>query len=96
MSQSIDNMASFCKESNKFVGLENFLVLKKIIELELIENEVMEYVLSEDIEPRKESRTIKLKERVSKSIKNHCGINKRSSCSFVANLKTPKDMYDKL
>ena len=33
----------FCKESNKLVGVSNFLAWKKRTDLNLIENEVMDY-----------------------------------------------------
>jgi len=38
-------MAPFYKEINKLVGLANFLAWKKRIDLVLIENEGMEYLL---------------------------------------------------
>lgn len=47
-------MNSFCKESKKFVGSTNFLAWKKRINLVLIENEFMEYVLGKFAKPDKE------------------------------------------
>ena len=46
-------MGSFCKESNKVVGASNYLAWKKMIELILTKQEVMEYVIGKIIEPRK-------------------------------------------
>jgi len=45
---------SFCKESNKLVGLVNFLAWKKRTNLILIENEVVEHVKGSINKPPKE------------------------------------------
>ena len=44
-------MTSFCKEGNKLNGSTNFQAWKKRIDLILVENEVMEYVLHKVVEP---------------------------------------------
>ncbi len=54
MSQSSNQRTSFCKEGNKLDGSTNFQAWKKIIDLVLIENEVMDYVLGNITELEKE------------------------------------------
>ena len=44
----------FCKESNKLVGVSNFLAWKKRKDLNLIENEVMDYIKGSTTRPSKE------------------------------------------
>ena len=44
----------FCKESNKLVGVSNFLAWKKMTDLNLIENEVMDYIKGSTTRPSKE------------------------------------------
>ena len=45
---------SFCKESNKLVGTNNFLAWKKRTDLLLKENELLEYVKGNIVVPTKE------------------------------------------
>jgi len=45
---------SFCKETNKRVGASKFLAWKKMTNLNLIENEVMEHVKDSVTKPPKE------------------------------------------
>lgn len=47
-------MTSFCKEGNKLDGSSNFQAWKKIIDLVLLENEVMDLILGKVIEPVKD------------------------------------------
>ena len=44
----------FCKESNKLVGSSNFNAWKKRTDLNLIEDEVMDYIEGSTIQPSKE------------------------------------------
>ncbi len=53
MSESTGHMGSFCKESNKLMEASNYLAWKKIFELILIEQEVMEYITGELLNLRK-------------------------------------------
>lgn len=98
MSQPTDHMATFCKESNKLGGSTNFLAWKKMIDLALTKNEVMEYVLVEVVEPSKEKSQelekytkgeVRVQRIIVESIKNHL-------VPFVSDLKTSKAMYDRL
>ena len=52
MSESVK--MSFCKESNKLVAASNYLACKKRTDLNLIENEVMDYVKGSITKPLKE------------------------------------------
>ena len=45
---------TFCKESNKLVGSSNFNAWKKRTNLNLIEDEVMDYIKGSTIQPSKE------------------------------------------
>ena len=45
---------SFCKENNKLVGVSNFLAWKKRTNLNLSENEVMDYIKGSRTRPSKE------------------------------------------
>ena len=45
---------SFCKESNKLIGVSNFHAWNKRIDLNLIENEVMDYIKGSATRPSKE------------------------------------------
>jgi len=47
-------MTSFCKEGNKLDVSSNFQAWNKRIDLILVENEVMDYVLGKVKEPEKE------------------------------------------
>jgi len=49
---------SFCKENNKLVGASNYLAWKKMTDLNLIENEVMEHV--KDLSLNQERKMLKL------------------------------------
>lgn len=91
-------MGSFCKESNKIVEASNYLSWKKRIDLILSEQEVMEYVTGEVIEPEKDKTKelaryqkgeVRAQRIIVESIKD-------SLVPFVTNLKTSKAMYDKL
>ena len=52
MTQSVK--MPYCKESNKLVGSSNFSAWKKRIDLNLIEDEVMDYNEASTIQPPKE------------------------------------------
>ena len=54
MSSSESVKMTFCKESNKLSGIENFRAWKIRTNLNLIENEVMDYVKGSSVEPSKE------------------------------------------
>ena len=54
MSTSESVKMSFWKESNKLVGVSNYLAWKKMTDLNLIENEVMEHIKGYITKPRKE------------------------------------------
>ena len=45
---------TYCKESNKLVGSSNFSAWKKRIDLNLIEDEVMDYIKGSTTQPSKE------------------------------------------
>ena len=54
MSTSESVKMSFCKESNKLVGVSNYVAWKKRTNLNLIEIEVMEHVKGFIAKPREE------------------------------------------
>ena len=91
MSQSTNHMATFC---NKLVGSTNFLALKKRIDLTLIENEVMEYVLGEVVEPSKENtqELAKYKKGEVRAQRIIVELIKDHLVPFVDDLKTSKAM----
>ena len=89
---------SFCKESNKLVGASNYLALKKMTNLNLIENEVMEHVKGSITKPGKEyaqapakymKREVRAQRILIESIKDPL-------ISYVSKLETSKEIYDKL
>lgn len=89
---------SFCKESNKLVGVVNFLAWKKTIDLNLIENEVMDHIKGSKTQPPKEdsqshARYMKGEVRAHwiliESIKD-------SLIPYLSKLKTTKATDDKL
>ena len=49
---------TYCKESNKLVGSTNLSAWKKRTDLNLIENEVMDYIERSTIQPSKEDAPV--------------------------------------
>jgi len=96
--ESTSHMGSFCKEHNKLVGASNYLAWKKIIDLILTEQDVMQYVAGEIIEPSKDKaqELAKYKKGEVRAQRIIVESIKDSLVPFVANLKTSKAMYDKL
>jgi len=98
MTISDNNKMSFCKESNKLVGAANFLAWKKMTNLNLIENEVMDHIKGLINQPLKEdnrahARSMKGEVRAQmiliESIKD-------SLIPYLSKLETAKAIYDKL
>ena len=88
----------FCKESNKLVGSSNFSAWKKRTDLNLIEDEVMDYIEGSIVQPPKEDTSahakymkgeIKAQRILIESIKD-------SLIPYVSKLKTAKQIYEKL
>ena len=98
MTSSESIKMSFCKESNKLVGVSNFLAWKKMIDLNLIENEVMEHVKGSITKPPKEdsqalARYMKGEVRAQRILIESI---KDLLIPYVSKLKTSKEIYDKL
>lgn len=98
MSQSSNLMTSFCKEGNKLDGSSNFQAWNKIIDLVLIENEVIDYVLGKVTEPKKDKilqlakytkGEVRAQRFLVESVKDHL-------IPFVADLGIFEAIYDKL
>ena len=89
---------SFSKESNKLVGVSNFLAWKKRADLNLIENEVTNYIKGSKSKPSQEDAQahakymkgdIRAQRILIESIKN-------SLIPYVSKLESSKEIYDKL
>ena len=88
----------YCKESNKLVGSSNFSASKKRTDLNLIEDEVMDYIKGSTVQPPKEDAPtyakymkgeIRAQRILIESIKD-------SLIPYVSKLKTAKQIYEKL
>ena len=89
---------SFCIERNKMVGSSNFIAWKKRTDLNLIEDEVMDYIEGSTIQPPKEDTLahakymkgeIRAQRIIIKSIKD-------SLIPYVPKLNTVRKIYEKL
>lgn len=89
---------SSCKESNKLVGIVNFLAWKKRIDLLLKENEIMDYIKGNVIVlAREQTQAIakynkdetRAQRILIESIKDHL-------IAYVSELETSKEIYVKL
>jgi len=88
----------YCKESNKLVTSSNFGAWKKRTNLNLIEDEVMDYIEGSTVQPPKEDAPayakymkgeIRAQRILIESIKD-------SLIPYVSKLKTAKQIYEKL
>ena len=89
---------SFCKESNKLVGINNFLAWKNRINLLLKENELLEHVKGNIIGPVKEQTQPSAKYNKDETRAQRLLIEsiKDSLIPYVSKFETSKEIYDKL
>ena len=89
---------TYCKESNKLVGSSNFSAWKKRTDLNLIEDEVMDYIDGSVIQPPKEDAPAHAKYMKGKIRAQRILIKsiKDSLISYVSKLKSAKEIYEKL
>ena len=89
---------SFCKESTKLVGTNNFLAWKKRIDLLLKENELLEHVEGNITIPAKEQTQALAKYNKDETKAQRILIEsiKDSLIPYVSNFETSKEIYDKL
>ena len=89
---------SFCKESNKLVGTNNFLAWKNRTDLLLKENELLEHVKGNITIPAKEQTQALAKYNKDETRAQRILIEsiKDSLIPYVSKLETLKEIYDKL
>jgi len=89
---------SFCKESNKWVGTNNFLAWKKRIDLLLKENELLEHVKGNIIIVDNEQTHALSKYKKNEKRAHRILIEsiKDSLIPYVSKFETSKEIYDKL
>lgn len=89
---------SFCKKSNKFVGMNNFLARKKRTDLLLKENELLEYVKGNITVPAKEQTQALAKYNKDDARAQTILIEsvKDSIIPYVPKFETSKEIFDKL
>jgi len=88
---------SYCKESNKLVGSSNFSAWKKRTDLNLIEDEVMDYIKGSIAQPPKEDAPAHAKYMKGEIRAQRILIEsiKDSLIPYVSKLKTAKQIYEK-
>ena len=98
MSPSKYTSMSFCKESNKLVGTNNFLAWKKRTDLLLKENELLEHVKGNITIPAKEQTQALAKYNKDETRAQRILIEsiKDSLIPYVSKFETSKEIYDKL
>ena len=89
---------SYYKESNKLVGSSNFSAWKKRTDLNLIEDEVMDYIEGPTVQPPKEDTSTHAKYMKGEIRAQRILIEsiKDSLIPYVSKLKTAKQIYEKL
>ena len=89
---------SFCKESNKLVGTNNFLAWKKRTDLLLKENELLKHVKWNITIPAKEQTQALAKYNKDETRAQRILIEsiKDSLIPYVSKFETSKEIYDKL
>jgi len=98
MSPSENISMSFCKESNKLVGINNFLAWKKMIDLLLKENELIEHIKGNITIPTKEQTQALAKSNKDETRAQRILIEsiKDSLFPYVSKFETSKEIYNKL
>lgn len=98
MSPSKYTSISFCKESNKLVGTNNFLAWKNRTDLLLKENELLEHVKGNTTTPAKEKTQSLAKYNKDETRTQRILIEsiKDSFIPYVSKFETSKEIYDKL
>ena len=89
---------SFCKESNKLVGTNNFLAWKKTIDLLHKENELLEHIEGNITIPTKEQTQASAKYNKYETRAQRILIEsiKDSLIPYVSKFETSKEIHDKL
>ena len=89
---------SFCKESNKLVGVVNFLAWNKRIDLNLIEDQVMDHIKGSITQPPKEGTQAHARYKKGEARAQRILIEsiKDSIILYVSKLETSNAIYDKL
>ena len=89
-------MTSCFKENHKLVGISNFIAWKRRIDIVLEVNEVIDHVHGKVCKPSEEWALSKYMERDLKAQKILKEYIKNPLISYVAELETSKEIYDKL
>jgi len=89
-------MTSCFKENQKLVGVSNFLVWKRRIDIVLEVNEVIDHVHGKVSKPSEEEALSKYMERDLKAENILKESMKDPLISYVAELETSKEIYDKM